>query len=43
VDSVTSLDGAEKGLFLEFVGKMLNWLPEDRKIAKELIEDPWLL
>jgi hypothetical protein len=34
--------GEEKGLFLNFVRKMLQWLPEDRKTAKELREDPWL-
>lgn len=41
-DSIVSLEGEDKRLFLEFVGKMLQWLPEDRKTAKELIEDPWL-
>jgi hypothetical protein len=34
--------GEEKGLFLNFVRKMLQWLPEDRKTAKELREDSWL-
>jgi len=37
-----SLEGAQKVLFLEFMGKMLKWLPGDRKTAKELFEDPWL-
>ena len=41
-DSVTSLQGSEKNLFLAFVRKMLQWLPEDRKTARELLEDPWL-
>lgn len=26
-----------------FVRNMLRWVPEDRKTAKELLEDPWLL
>src|ERR1700722_14484146 len=42
-DSTPSLQGEEKQLFLEFVGKMLRWVPEDRKTAKELLADPWLL
>ncbi|KAK2629686.1 hypothetical protein QTJ16_000506 [Diplocarpon rosae] len=40
--SVLSLQEEEKHLFLEFIKKMLQWLPEDRKTAKELLEDPWL-
>ncbi|KAL8830149.1 MAG: hypothetical protein Q9170_005870 [Blastenia crenularia] len=42
-DSVTSLEGEDKKLFLKFVSKMLQWLPEDRKTARELLEDTWLL
>ena len=34
--------GEEKALFLNFVRKMLQWLPEDRETAKELRNDPWL-
>ncbi|KMU72063.1 hypothetical protein CISG_00372 [Coccidioides immitis RMSCC 3703] len=34
--------GEDKGLFLEFVGKMLRWMPEDRATARELYNDPWL-
>jgi serine/threonine protein kinase len=41
-DSVLSLEGEDKRLFLDFIKKMLQWLPEDRKTAKELLEDPWL-
>ncbi|KAL2862224.1 putative protein kinase [Aspergillus lucknowensis] len=37
------LTGEEKELFLGFVKSMLKWLPEDRKTARELLEDPWLL
>jgi len=40
--SVSSLIGDDKRLFLNFVRKMLQWLPEHRKTAKELLEDPWL-
>ena len=29
-------------MFLEFVRKMLRWVPEERASAKELLEDPWL-
>ncbi|KAL2060824.1 hypothetical protein VTL71DRAFT_8876 [Oculimacula yallundae] len=41
-DCITCMSGEEKALFLSFVRKMLQWLPEDRKTAKELREDPWL-
>ncbi|PGH27362.1 CMGC/SRPK protein kinase [Polytolypa hystricis UAMH7299] len=41
-DTVTTLDGEQKEQFLLFARKMLQWLPEDRKTAKELLEDPWL-
>ena len=36
--STPSLQGEEQQLFLEFVGKMLRWVPEDRKTAKELLQ-----
>ena len=41
-ESVPSLEGEDKRRFLDFVRKMLQWLPEDRKTAKKLLEDPWL-
>ncbi|KAL9099213.1 MAG: hypothetical protein Q9163_005256 [Psora crenata] len=41
-DTVLSLEGWRKEEFLDFVQKMLQWLPEKRKSAKELLEDPWL-
>lgn len=41
-DSVASLQGDEKSLFLTFIRRMLQWLPEDRSTARELLEDPWL-
>jgi serine/threonine protein kinase len=28
-------------MFLDFVRGMLAWRPEDRKTARELLEDPW--
>lgn len=41
-DVVTRLEGSSKILFLQFIRSMLKWLPEKRKSAKELLEDPWL-
>lgn len=41
-DSVPSLEGKDKEEFLIFVQNMLQWLPEKRKSAKELLEEPWL-
>jgi serine/threonine-protein kinase SRPK3 len=36
------MEGENKVMFVCFVRKMLQWRPEDRKMAKELLEDPWL-
>ena len=36
------LSGDNKAQFLIFVRKMLQWLPEKRYTAKQLLEDPWL-
>nr|KMM67263.1 LOW QUALITY PROTEIN: SR protein-specific kinase Dsk1 [Coccidioides posadasii RMSCC 3488] len=36
------LRGRNKEIFLVFMRGMLQWRPEDRKTAKELLEDPWL-
>lgn len=36
------LEGANKAAFLNFMRSMLTWLPEERKTARELLEDPWL-
>ncbi|KAF8594562.1 kinase-like protein [Ceratobasidium sp. AG-I] len=41
-DSVQSLIGEDKRLFLAFAKKMLCWMPEERLAAKELLSDPWL-
>jgi len=37
------LEGADKDGFLQFIRKMLCWVPEDRLTAKEVIFDPWLM
>ncbi|KAK3326181.1 putative serine/threonine protein kinase [Apodospora peruviana] len=36
------LQGGEKNMFLAFIRKMLQWRPEDRPTARELMNDPWL-
>ncbi|KAF2756508.1 protein kinase [Pseudovirgaria hyperparasitica] len=36
------VDGDKDG-FLQFVRKMLTWIPEERPSAEELIFDPWLM
>lgn len=42
-DEESRLEGEEKGLFLVFMRKMLQWKPEDRKGIRDIIEDEWLL
>ena len=37
------LSGSEKGYFLDFLRSMLTWLPEERRTARQLLDDPWLL
>ncbi|OGM43841.1 putative serine/threonine protein kinase [Aspergillus bombycis] len=37
-----NLQGLHQDLFLCFIRKMLQWRPEDRASAKELLSDPWL-
>ena len=36
------LSGKNKEMFLNFIMGMLQWRPEDRKTAKQLLKDPWL-
>jgi serine/threonine-protein kinase SRPK3 len=36
------LEGEHKEKFINFVRGMLQWRPEERKTAKELLQDPWL-
>lgn len=38
----TDFEGEEKVQFLEMMRKMLQWDPERRSTAAELLEDPWL-
>ena len=40
-DTITELTGNEKQLFLEFARNMPQWLPEDRKTARELLSHPF--
>ncbi|KAL2800487.1 CMGC protein kinase [Aspergillus keveii] len=35
-------DKKDKEMFMDFMRGMLQWRPEDRKTAKELLQDPWL-
>lgn len=41
-DSEKYLEGDQKAGFLQFMRKMLQWVPEERQSAKELLGDPWL-
>jgi len=36
------LEGDSKACFLSFTRKTLQWRPEDRPSAGELLKDPWL-
>lgn len=42
LENSINMEGEDKKLFIEFVRKMLQWLPENRSTAKELLADPWL-
>ncbi|RDW90042.1 putative protein kinase [Aspergillus mulundensis] len=33
----------DKSGFLQFLRRILTWLPEDRPTASELLQDPWLM
>ncbi|KAJ5978574.1 hypothetical protein N7501_001916 [Penicillium viridicatum] len=41
-NSEERLNGRNKEMFLKFMRGMLQWRPEDRKTAKQLLKDPWL-
>lgn len=41
-ETVVSIEGEKKEEFLKFVRKMLQWLPEKRLSAKQLLDEPWL-
>lgn len=36
------LEVENRDIFIRFVKGMLQWRPEDRKTAEELLQDPWL-
>ena len=40
--AIPFLDGEDRQEFLSFVRHMLTWLPEERKTARELTEQPFL-
>ena len=37
-DTIQSLEGDDKRLFLHFIKDMLQWLPEDRKAARNFLK-----
>ncbi|KAI1170602.1 kinase domain protein [Nemania sp. FL0916] len=39
--TVTQLSGAEKEMFLDLASSMLQWVPQARKTAKQLLEHPF--
>ena len=41
--SEEQLTGEDKILFLDFMRKMLQWVPEKRQTAKELLSHTWLM
>ncbi|KAE8352212.1 protein kinase [Aspergillus coremiiformis] len=41
-DRETRLEGDDQTQFLIFIRSMLMWMPEQRKTARELLDDPWL-
>lgn len=41
-DSEEQLDGDNKVLFLDFMRKMLQWVPEKRQTAGQLLDHSWL-
>ena len=41
-ESEENLEGSNKEAFLRFMRKMLQWRPEDRQTASQLLEDDWL-
>jgi hypothetical protein len=41
-ESEENLEGETKKAFLLFIRSMLKWVPEERKSARELLDDPWL-
>ncbi|KAB8205359.1 kinase-like domain-containing protein [Aspergillus parasiticus] len=37
------LEGENKEMFMQFMRKILQWDPEERQSAQELLMDPWLM
>ena len=40
--TVSTIEDEEKDQFLRFASRMLEWLPEKRATAQELLDDPWM-
>ncbi|KAG4428245.1 hypothetical protein IFR05_016273 [Cadophora sp. M221] len=40
--SETRLEGENKEMFLQMMRGMLTWRPEDRKTAKQMLDEPWM-
>lgn len=40
--SEKQLSGENKALFLDFMRKILHWVPERRQSAKQLLDHSWL-
>ncbi|KAL2063945.1 hypothetical protein VTL71DRAFT_4439 [Oculimacula yallundae] len=38
----TRLEGENKDMFIQMMKSMLTWKPEDRKTAKQMLDEPWL-
>lgn len=41
-DAVLSLEGKDRDEFVCLALNMLKWIPQQRKTAKKLLDDPWL-
>jgi serine/threonine-protein kinase SRPK3 len=41
--AIKRIKGSDKELFIDFIKKMLCWLPEERWTAKQLLTHPWLI
>ena len=37
------LEGDDEKAFLRFMQKMIQWRPEDRQTASQLLKDEWLI
>ena len=42
LEAIETTLGADREEFMQLMRKMLQWMPERRSTAKELLEDPWL-